>query len=953
MRKTIYVKVAILSAVGVLGLSSTGVAMWPTLDFSAIAPAIKNIQQEAQSVKQQIESCKELQKIKTAIGDAKEAASKFNEDVVQKAKAEAEKVKKEAEKVKKVQDDIKKAKEDYEKKKKEFDDYKNKIEEAKKEATSKINEAKSMAEEAKATAQGASALASQAVSDAKGKVSDLGSTVSGTVSSATGKVQGLSGSNSNTAQKATNYSTGSGNTMKTTSGAAINNNLASKTTNFNNASSASTVSRSDGVSKAVNTTLPTMNPATKGFSTGASQNNMPSSFDRGNIAAGNQQQFNQGIANKAVADKITDGARTFSGNIKGAEKAINPEIAGEIEEIKKIAAEEGTSTATRLLKLSVDEAIKNKDIARLDALSSIDTADIINSDSKKYEEPTAGRKAFSMPSNDDGKVAVEQLKLQAKEAKEMLRPAKKEAEGTQAPSLTSAPAMKEGASLNSNVSNGEIKMLPEKTLSKTLEKSSTGTVLSEQKSAPITKASAPQEMKSFSEPAKLAPATKENTIKEMKSSAEPAFAPVKQKSLTSPRAGFQKNSFWLDEKKTERHNIKVSYADTLKFASTVGECNDYSNVIQTKKGTVIIVPELLAKTCCLKFESGKSPDLMLYRDCAKKIVRESKGLLPLNTESLEECDAEGLYDSSLGQCTTRVDTEFGQEKLGVYNTIVAQQGTDAAAEGLIDKTKANDYVKDYFEPYKNQIAQIQSRSGGGDDASGSSNKDATTLLTLTNQQMMYLLNMIRRNYTTTLADISLRGFGNVTESAVKNEERGVKSEKEYGNTVVRQEAKNTVEYPILPENIAIKCNINAKELGETSDDKTSQADPAVTALADCFRQVVRDINVTNESDIQDAQDFLQFTQYQEILNTFEKALYQKVKSANYEETLDESEQKNNDSTTVRKANDALFNTESEVARILDDMVNVYASKLTYTAINALSKLETPTVSSSSSAASEG
>ncbi len=893
MHKRIYVKVTILSAIGALGFISPSSAMWPTLDLSAILPTIQNVQQEVQSVKQQIESCKELQKIKTAIGDAKEAASKFNEDVVQKAKKEAEKVKKEAEKVKKIQDDIKKAKEDYEKKKKEFAEYKQKLEETKAAVDSKIKEAQQMASDAQFVAEGAKGLASQAISDAQSQVGSVTSDISGNAGTKQNRGSSISASRS---ESTTNQRINVGGNVALPQ--SRRGEITSGTANdFSRTSFNLSGNREADVGKVIN---PIQNRTGGAVSADVRMGERAENYV---VPLSERRTVVQEKTVAEPADIVQESKE---------DKIVNPEIEAEVEDIKRIASEQGTDVATRLLKTSIDEAVRNKDIARLDALSKIETSDIINSNSKRYEETSVkaeGRRAFSSPIEE---MSVEKLKKQALEAKENLRPTTVEKKAEQ---KVTTPEMK---------SSSEFKM-PTKTIEN------------------VEKAIIPAREQTITNAPVLgkAQAVRPQNVE----AATPLKAPIQglqeRKPFTMPTSGLEKNSFLIEEKKTAPNRSKLSFADTLRFASiTGGECTDYNNVIQTKDGTVIIIPELLAKECCLKAEN--LTDLNLIRDCAKKLVRESKGLLEIDEASLENCGGEGIYDASSEQCLARTDTMLGQEKLGVYNEIVAQQGANAAAEGIIDKAKASNYVKDFFEPYKEKIAKIQSKGGG--DTSGSSNKDATSLLTLTNQQMMYLLNMIRRNYTTTLADISLRGLGSVTENAVLEDEKGVNSTQEYGNTVVRQEDA-VVEYPILPENIAIKCSIKAKELGEDGFNQISQADPAITSLADCYRQVVKDINVTNETEIDEAQKFMQLTQYQENLNTLEKALYQKVKSSKYEETLDNAEETNNNATTTRKGYSALFQTETELARIVDDMVNVYASKLTYTAIKALSKLETPTTPS--------
>ena len=832
MRRIISVKVAILSAISIFVFISPSLAFWPTFDGGAIAPAVKNAVQEAQSVKQQIESCKELQKIKTAIGDAKEAASKFNEDVVQKAKQTAEKVKKEAEKVKKVQEDIKKAKAEYEAKKKQFEEYKKQIEETKAAVDSKIKDAKSMVDDAKAATEGAKALASQAITDAKSKVGEVNSTVSGAVRTAQNKVNSATGSSQNTISPAQNQ-------VRTVQPATTGTTVLK--TNTNN-----TPMR---VEQRTIRTEPAINTVT-----GINRGYVAPQVEKIGIIAAPSVGGRRAFTVEAKPEETPDTAATLVPAEDESSEINNPEIEAEVEDIKKIASEQGTGAATRLLKTSIDEAVKNKDVDRLDALSKIETGDIINSNSKKYEETPSvgGRRAFTKPLDE---LTVEKLKNQEQSVKEGLRP----------------------------VEINSVKTISPKTL--------------KEEGAP----------------------------------------------LTLPKATLQKNSFWLEEKKTASQAVKLSFADTLRFATTAGECTKYNNAIQTKDGTVIVIPELLAKECCI--EADKLTDLNVIRDCAKGLVRGSQGIPELSDDQKEKNKEEcgNAYSNPDNKCEWVADDQVMQEKSGVYGAIIAQQGANVLAEAKIDSAKANEYVKKFFEPYKEQVAKIQ--SSGAEGASGSSNRDAISLLSLTNQQMMYLFNMIRRTYATSLADISLRGLGGVTVNAVKADEDGISTTVEYDNGVIRQETG--LNYPVLPENIAIECNIKAKELGESGSDEISQQDPDITALADCYRKVVAEVNVLDESKRADAENFLQFTQYQEVLNTLEKALYQKVTSAKYEDILEKVEEGNNSATTTRGGNESMFETETEMARILDDLVNVYASKLSYTAIKAMTRLEEETTPTSS------
>lgn len=256
----------------------------------------------------------------------------------------------------------------------------------------KVNDAKQMAADAKAATEGAKALAKQTVEDAKSQVSSVKDATQGAVNS----VQ---------------------NTTKEVTGSSLNNGLPK--TERTGSSPISTVSvhnniASGPIQSVTNTPVKATTRENIFPVTNNGINNISTATVRTDVAVpriiGQEQQ------SQVVAEGISGILSPASEKIAEEKIPLDTEIKAEIDEIKATAKEQGVEDARKLLEISIDEAIKNEDTARLDALSKIEKEDILNAGNN--ENKTGGRRAFT---NSAENIAIEGLITEAKDAKEKLR----------------------------------------------------------------------------------------------------------------------------------------------------------------------------------------------------------------------------------------------------------------------------------------------------------------------------------------------------------------------------------------------------------------------------------------------------------------------------------------------------------------------------------------------------
>ena len=327
-----YIKVTALSMMCLLGSLPSAMAQFPTLDMSAIGTKAKSITQQVQQYKTQIMESKTVGSINSAIGDAKSSMSKFSTDKIAEAKKKAEKAKKQADKIKKIKEDAEKAKKAYEEKKKQFEEYKQKVNEAKQkvaEVKDKVNEAKEMVNDAKDVASSAGALAKTAVADAKNTVAaKAGVSLPSSSSSSKSSPSSVSPSEKGVATAATSVSLND--TVQPVS-----------------VPTAATTPAVDVTNAMPNST----------FAVSAS----PVLLDDGRGLTSNRKAFS---TVEVSADNVE---------------------ADNIRAIKETAATDGVPAAAAKLNKVLNTAVQKGDAATLNAVANIDTADIVNSQSKIYE----------------------------------------------------------------------------------------------------------------------------------------------------------------------------------------------------------------------------------------------------------------------------------------------------------------------------------------------------------------------------------------------------------------------------------------------------------------------------------------------------------------------------------------------------------------------------------------
>ena len=640
-----YVKVAVLSAVLLLGLNTPVKAAYPVTDFGLIPQALKQVMTTSSEIKTQVESVTKLGDISNAIGDPGAAFSKFAGDQAAKQLKNAEKAKKQAEKIQKVKEKMDKAKKEYEKKKKQYDEYKDKIEKAKKDYA----KAKEMANDAKDLASNAGASAGQALSDAKNQISS--------------KTGGVIGGNSSPNQKTTSQA------KQTTS----NSNLQTKTTNVNS----TTVVRTNGINQATDVNNSTkvrtggqnqVTGAKSAITTKAEKSNQ-SVHENGTTAArtgGTSKAVNPREKNASQADNlnISTGnkynkrrrpfvrADAVNKDIASDEEKLpteaaeNQEISEEteteaeqdegediIDKIKNVAAEQGAMEATNMLKTEVRKAIRENDVKTLDALSKLDRSDIVISDSKKYEEkPIVGRRAFSKPT----------------ETKSAPQNAVKTPVATQAVQQTE---VKENASALSKRFS---------TPQSSIKRSISSSPLNVQK------------------------------VNALKSETNTNKLDLK----AAPTRMLQKNSYWDGEENFQ--NIKISYAETLHFGDVANDCTDYSYSMQTENdGEIIILPKSLAKKCCIKTEQLK--DYNVIQDCMKKFAWEINGRL----NEIMADSGEGTENNEAS------DASIAQDAKAQYSAIMAELTSDNSVSAMGHLSRSSEYLSKVFQPQLKKIQEQQ------------------------------------------------------------------------------------------------------------------------------------------------------------------------------------------------------------------------------------------------------
>jgi len=323
----------------------------------------------------------------------------------------------------------------------------------------------------------------------------------------------------------------------------------------------------------------------------------------------------------------------------------------------------------------------------------------------------------------------------------------------------------------------------------------------------------------------------------------------------------------------------------LQFATEACDY-DYKMVVEAngKTNEIIILPETLARECCIKPEDLK--DMNVIADCIAKFGKKMNG----NDES-ERATVQGIVSD-----------------------IVFEQAEHGNVEALEDKAVSNSYKKDILGPLIDSVTNVQ------DNNSGISN------ISVANVQMLYLLNRLRKIYTGSLIMSGLSSINSISKEAVDEEAElglGGASDQEYAYQVTRSDGTVAINSPIIPENLARKCHFNL--------------DSDSSVMKDCYIKVFNEQFETDKDET--ARAFIDSIEYQGTQDVLKKGLYQKVKSAEYEEgKMKETNEAVQDGSDAHKNKEAMLTTESEMLFALNDIINLQASRIGYNGLKTLHKL---------------
>ncbi|MBR1605350.1 MAG: hypothetical protein IJ660_04505 [Alphaproteobacteria bacterium] len=509
-----------------------------------------------------------------------------------------------------------------------------------------------------------------------------------------------------------------------------------------------------------------------------------------------------------------------------------------VEQVVSNSSAQGSSAGVSSLDKTLKKAVATGDIETLKDISTLDEADIINSDSKVYEEPIAGRKAFVAPN-----------------AKEV-----------------------EPATLSDTIP-----------LLENLENTTKASSESTDESRAVSGATRSLEkLKDVSKSSSVS-ADDVDTIKGATESIQ-----INRRAFGTPQ---QESLLFDDGEYVRQSSARINYQATLKFAD-VTQCSDYNNAIQNSKdGEIIITSETLAKECCFKAED--LTDMKVIQDCANILLKK------MNDE----------------------DATIAEEARGIYSVITAEQNVYGLTEAWKDKADSGSYFANVLTKYIEDSDKIR-KDGATNDAIAS--------IAITNKESLYLLNRIRRIFTSSLVNTAIGNIGAVKPETLDEEtEIGLGEIKgDYDYSVIRglhdnvkesEEANASIEYPVLPENFAKKCLIKL------------DADN-IRMVKDCYYQTVKEANDKDFTKAEVGKNFIDNIKYQDMLNILGKSLYQKVKTAKYDEELDVIKENITNSQDERTNFNALFKTDNEMQKIIDEIVQIYAARIATSSLENLGQL---------------
>lgn len=876
MRRMMYVKAAILSFALLLSTNSP-VYGFLSNDPASISSVISSGQAKVNSVKEQIASTKGIANIKNAIGDAAASVAKFQAETIGKAKALADKVKKEMEKIQEIKKKIEDAKKKFEEQKAKFDEYKKKIEEAKK----KAEEIKRKAEEAK-----------NKVNEVKDKVNE----VKDKVNEAKDKVNDVKNKVNDAKQMAS--------TAASTAKSAAN---AAKSAAGSKISSVTGTGAASGTSSKTSTTKNAGTTQISGGATQLSTGNAPSSVKSG-------ASLSTGALN-ASAPLTQTPAQSGRSVQLGSEKVISPAAGNAFESLSATTKSSGRTSFTTPIEPSgkIEDNIKSQ-IPNTTPL-------VVDEDETELQKVDENGEPILLPAEDKLKAIKE------KAAVEGIAPATRDLQATLKDALRNrdeetieAISQLDMADLVNSKSKIYEENTPKGRSAFTTEK------------APQTLTS-PDTEKALSPATSKTPQTKTEAIKGAKAP-QANLEPIKglnasektpslNKEKSQVQKGLQKNSFWLNEPEAYQQSIKLSATETLKFASAAGECSEYSNTIRyNDKEEVVIIPEEIAKECCIKAEN--LTDMRVIRDCMDKIIRKKNGLYKVEKDENGDIVA---------------DTEMAEQGKSFYAALLGQQTKNGIRDAIIEISTSLDYIPKRYNDYVEKITGVGKEKTTPKKDGESNLQDIIASITMTNQEMMYLVNNIRRVYASSLVSSSLNGLDNVNEDTLLKEQEfnDEQGSGEYEHSIMRVVDKQnsiSVDYPILPENFAKRYAF--------------KFEGGVGNIAANYKDVIQKANDPDVTISGQEQDFISNIQYQEGLNAIVKSTYQKVRAAKYKATEEKSQDENADASTEKAHLQAMLNSSFEITQVIDDIVNLYASRLAFSSIKNMNSIMTPLTTASGS-----
>ncbi len=342
---------------------------------------------------------------------------------------------------------------------------------------------------------------------------------------------------------------------------------------------------------------------------------------------------------------------------------------------------------------------------------------------------------------------------------------------------------------------------------------------------------------------------------------------------------------WLEDGATPQY-ARLSNKETISFADVdLNSCKDFNHSIMNDGVEVEIMPKSVAKFCCIKAEQVNDPKVI--QDCMKKMleIKHSK------------------------------DADLAQVGEGYYTVFSYDSKVGGVREALENIQFSTSYEEDRLKKYKESM---KNSSTGQDDIS---------VLSLTNKELLFLLDRLRRIYASAVVNDSIANLSDIKGSALDEDtEIGLNntSDNNYSGSVSMAEE----EYYIMPDNLAIKCEISIKE---SSD-----------GIAACYQKLVEERNAKDAKDAEIALNFYENIMADDILKNMGKSFRQKLLSAQFEEKeLEELQEKLTSAATLHEHVEGAAAAGQEIQKMLDAVVKMYASSVSLSSLRNVPRLTPP------------